>query len=58
MNEKFCILINISLEFVSKGSIDNNTALVWIIRHQAIIRINPDPIHLRIYALWGDELTM
>ena len=28
MNEKFCILIKISLEFVPKGPIDNNPALV------------------------------
>ena len=27
-NEKFCILIKISLKFVPKGSIDNNPALV------------------------------
>ena len=28
MNEKFCILIKISLKFVSKGPIDNNPSLV------------------------------
>ena len=28
MNEKFCILIKISLKFVPKGPIDNNPALV------------------------------
>ena len=28
MNEKFCILIKISLKFVPKGLIDNNPALV------------------------------
>ena len=28
MNEKFCILIEISLMFVNKGLIDNNPALV------------------------------
>ena len=28
MNEKFDILIKISLKFVAKGSIDNNPALV------------------------------
>ena len=28
MNEKCCILINISLKFVLKGLIDNNPALV------------------------------
>ena len=29
-NEKFCILIEISLKFVPKGPIDNNSALVQI----------------------------
>ena len=28
MNEKFCILIKISLKFVPQGPIDNNQALV------------------------------
>ena len=28
MNEKFCILIKISLKFVPKSPIDNNPALV------------------------------
>ena len=28
LNEKFCILIKISLKFVPKGPIDNNQALV------------------------------
>ena len=28
VNEKFCILIKISLKFVLKGLIDNNAALV------------------------------
>ena len=28
LNEKFCILIKISLKFVPKGQIDNNPALV------------------------------
>ena len=30
MNEKFCILIQISLQFVPKGLIDNKTAVVQI----------------------------
>ena len=30
MNEKFCILIEISPKFVPNGPIDNNPALVWI----------------------------
>ena len=28
VNEKFCILIKISLKFIRKGPIDNNLALV------------------------------
>ena len=28
VNEKFCILIKISLKFVAKGPLDNNPALV------------------------------
>ena len=62
MNEKFCILIKISLEFVPKGPIDNNPVFVqlmaWRIGDKAIIWTNADPIHWRIYvALGGDELT-
>ena len=30
-NEKFCILIKISVKFVPKGPIDNNPALVQIL---------------------------
>ena len=30
MNEKSCILIRMSLNFVPKGPIGNNPALVWI----------------------------
>ena len=29
VNEKFCILIKISLKFVAKGPLDNNPALVY-----------------------------
>ena len=53
LNEKFCILIWISLKFVHKGLIDKNTALAT--SHHLNQR---DPIHGRIYvALWGNELT-
>ena len=45
MNEKFCILIWISLKFVAKGSTDN----IWT---------GADPVHWRIYALEGDELAL
>ena len=30
MNEKFCILITISVKFVPKGPIDNKSALVQV----------------------------
>ena len=36
MNEKFCILIKISLKFVPDGPIDNNLALVWIMAWHGI----------------------
>ena len=54
MNEKFCILINISPKFVPRDPIDNNPVPN---RRQAIIWSNADPIHWCIYAaLGGDEL--
>ena len=65
MNEKFWILIQISLKIVPKGLIDNKTALVQIMawrrrnRQQAIIWTNVDPIQWRIYVTQeGDELTL
>ena len=36
VNEKFYILIKISLKFVPKGSIDNTPALVWIMAWRRI----------------------
>ena len=36
VNEKFCILIKISLNFVPKGSIDNNPALVEVMAWRRI----------------------
>ena len=54
-------MIKLSLKFVPKGPIDNNTALVHIMtwvqnRPQAIIWNNADLIHWCIYAaLEGDE---
>ena len=61
LNEKFCILIKISLKFVPNGPIgpsiglDNGLAPK---RRQAIIWTNADPTHWRIYAALGvDELT-
>ena len=62
VHKKFCILIKISLKFVSKGLIDKNPAFGSDIglspfRYQAIIWTNADPINWCIYAaLGGDEL--
>ena len=36
MNEKFCIMIKISLKFVPKSQIDNNAALVQIMVRRRI----------------------
>ena len=58
VNEKFGILVKISLKFVSKGPIDNNPALAQIMasnRRQAIVWTNADLIHWLTYvALGGD----
>ena len=53
MNEKFCILIQISLMFVPKDPIDNKSALVQVMawrrnRRQAITWDNVDPVHWHI----------
>ena len=62
MNEKFYILIWISLKCVPKCPIDNKSALVQVMapnRWQAIIWTNADPVYRRIYvALGGDELKI
>ena len=60
LNENFCILIKISLKFVSKGPIDNNPDNgLAPRRRQAIIWTNAELIHWRIYgALGGDELII
>ena len=51
VNGKFYILIKISLNFVLKGPIDNNAALVQVMAwHQAITWTNADPAHWHIYA--------
>ena len=64
MNEKFYILINISLKLLgSLGSywqypsigLDNSLALT---RPQAIIWTKADPIHWRIYAALGEDELM
>ena len=57
MNEKFCILIRISLKIVHKGQIGSDNGVAPF-RRQAIIWTNADTIHWRIYAtLGGDELN-
>ena len=65
VNDKFCILVKISLKFVPKGPIDNNPTTggsdngLAPNRRQAIIWTNADPIHWRIKAaLGGDELNV
>ena len=52
VNEKYCILIKISLKFVSKGPIDNSLP-IW---HQTIIWTNVEGIHWCICVALG--LTM
>ena len=47
MNEKLCILIKISLNFVPKHRIDNNPALVWIMAWR---RIGPN-----MGPIWGRQ---
>ena len=58
MNEKFCILIRISLKLVPKGPIDNNSALLHVMglapnRRQAITWTNADTVYWCIYAALG-----
>ena len=56
MNEKFCILIKISLKFVPKGPIGLDNGLSDD-KKQTINWNDADPVHWRIYAaLEGDEL--
>ena len=53
MNAKFCILIQISLEFVPKGPIDNNSALF------GAKPLLTDPVHWCIHVAPGaDELII
>ena len=61
LNEKFCILITISLKLVPKSLIDNNCSRVGsnhglaLNRQQATIWTNADLIHWRIYAALGGD---
>ena len=63
LNEKFCILIKISLKFIPKGPIDNNPSIgsdngLAPNMRQVINWTNADLIHWRIYAaLGGNQLT-
>ena len=59
VNEKFYILIKISLKFVPEGPIDNDTAFgldngLAPNRWQAIIWTNADPIYWRICGALGE----
>ena len=64
MNEKNCILIQISLKFLHKGPIDKKISIgsgngSAPAGRQAITWINADPVYQRIYsALGGDELMV
>ena len=62
VNEKFYILIEISLKCVPKGPIDNNIGLDTGLapnRRHTIIWTNADPVHWCIYAaLRGDKLKL
>ena len=62
MNEKLCIFIKISLNFVPKGPIDNNPALVQIMAwHQIGDKPLSEPMLTQFtdtyVALRGDDLT-
>ena len=62
-NEKFCILITISLKFVPKGLIDNMLALVQVIAwHLTGDKPLSEPVMTQFtdayVALVGDELTL
>ena len=51
LNEKFCILIKISVKFIPKGSIDNNPVLVQIM---AWHRIGNKPLSEPILTRFTD----
>ena len=58
LNERFCILIQISLKFVPKGPIDKKVSVgsgngLAPTRRQAITWTNTEPFHWRIYAALG-----
>ena len=54
MNEKLCILIQISLKFVRRSPKDNKPALLHVLSWwQVITWANHDPVHWRIYAALG-----
>ena len=61
LNEKFCILIQISLQLVPKGPIDNSIGLdngLVPNRRMAIIWTNAVPVHWRIYGAYFHFLSI
>ena len=57
LNEKFCILVKISLKFVPKGPIDNNPALVYIMDWRRICdKPLSEPMLILFY--WHIYLTL
>ena len=55
VNEKFCISIQISLNFVPRGAIYNKPALVQVMACRLIAWTNAIPVHWRIYAAPGGD---
>ena len=55
MNDKFCILIKISLKFVPRGPIDNNLALVQIMAWR---RIGDKPLSEPMLTQFTDAYYM
>ena len=51
VNEKFCILMKISLKFVRKDPIDNNPALVQIMAWR---RVGDKPLYKTMLAQFSD----
>ena len=50
MKEKFCFFIMISLKFVSKGPIDNKSALIQVMVPQTGDKSLPEAILIQLYA--------
>ena len=66
VKEKFCILIEVSLKFVPKGSIDNNPALIQIIAWRRIgDKPSSEPMltgftdaYIRYWQTWGKAVQL